>query len=257
MFKLTQLFKTHRFSALALSVTLLGVLAGVVVGWSGKAQKQKQEIASPASPTVTSRISAVRVVSAEPTSVGSSNVLVVKLQNTSDKDIKAYTISSGKALMTTNYFLMEESFAAGSTIDLIIPISSGADYKVPMNGKDVTVAAVFFADGTGDGVTPLVTSMADVYAGTRDQAKRILPCLEKSTLTSESLSVCEAEARDLPVKMNGKSSDYESGLEFTKIGLLSRLDQIKENANLSEASEQQEKVTRIFRALTDGSKSNK
>jgi hypothetical protein len=198
MLKLTQLFKTHRFSTLAFSVALLGILAGVVFGWSGKAQKKRQEGTSP---KVTSTISAIRVVSAELTSVGSSNVLVVKLQNTSNQDIKAYTIASGKALMTSNYFLTEGSFAAGSTIDQLIPIASDANYKVPMNGKEVTVAAVFFADGTGDGVPVHVASMADLYAGTRDQAKRILPCLLKLSLTSESLSACEVEARNLPVKM--------------------------------------------------------
>lgn len=251
---LTQLFKAPRFTTLALSVTLLGILAGVVLGWSGIAQKQRQETASP---TVTSKISAIRVVSIEPTSVGSSNLLLVKLQNTSDKDIKAYTIASGKGLMTSNYFLTEESFVAGSTIDKIIPLTSDATYKVPMSGKEVTVAAVFFADGTGDGVSPLVTSMADSYAGTRDQAKRILPCLERLSLTSESIRACEAEARDLPVKMNGKSSDYESGLEFTKDHILRRLDEIKKKANLPESTEKQEKVTKMFRELTDSSKSNK
>lgn len=255
MFKLTQLFKTRRFLTLALSVALLGILVGVVFGWSGKAQKKRQEGTSP---KVTSTISAIRVVSAEVTSVGSSNVLAVKLQNTSNQDIKAYTLASGKALVTRNYFLTEESFAAGSTINQLIPIASDANYKVTMNGKEVTVAAVFFADGTGDGVSVHVASMADLYAGTRDQAKRILPCLLKLSLTPQSLSACEAEARNLPVKMDGKSSDYETGLEFAKDGILRNLHAIKEEtgANLQEAIEKQEKVTQIFRELTGTSKSN-
>jgi len=251
--KLTQLFKTRRFSALTLSVTVLGIGAGAVLGWTGKAQKQKQEGTSP---RITSRISAITVVSAELTSIGTSSVLVVKLQNTSAKDIKAYAISNGKGLMTSNYFLTEESFAAGTTIDKIIPLTSDANYQVPMTGKDIAVAAVFFADGTGDGVSPYVSSMADVYAGTRDQAKRILPCLEKLSLTADSLAACEAEAHDLPVKMNGRSSDYETGLEIARNNILSRLDEIKEKtgANFSEATAKQEKVTKIFRDLVDTSK---
>lgn len=253
MSKLTQSFKTRRFLALALSVTLLGILAGVVLGGSGKALKQEA-----ASPKVTSKTSAIRVISAEPKSLGSSRVLVVKLQNTTDKDIKAYTITSGKGLMTLNYFLTEESFVAGSTIDQFIPISSDADYQVPMSGKEVAVAAVFFADSTGDGASQHVASMSDLYAGTRDQAKRILPCLQKLTLTAESLAACEAVARNLPVKVNGKPSDYESGLEFTRDTILRRLNELKEETgtNLHAAIEKQQKVTKIFRELTDTSKSN-
>lgn len=82
--------------------------------------------------------------------------------------------------------------------------------------------------------------------------------MRKSKLTSESLRACEAEARDLPLKMNGKSSDDESGLEFTKDHILRRLEEIgeKTEANLPEASEKQEKVTKIFKELKGAPKSN-
>lgn len=250
MSKLTQLLKTRRFTVLAFSVAVLGILGGVV--WTSRAQKQKPEGA----PNVTSRTSAIEVVSIEAKSIGTSNVLVVKLLNTSGKDIKAYTIASGKSLMNSSYFLSDESFAAGTTIDQIIPLSSDANYQVPMNRKEVVIAAVFFAEGTGDGLSPYVSSLADIYEGTRDQAKRILPCLQKLTLTSESLAACQGETRNLPVKENGKSSDYETGLEIAKDKVLRNLDEIKEKtgADLNEASNRQEKLTKIFKDVAETSK---
>jgi hypothetical protein len=248
MSKLTQSLKTRRFTGLAFSVAVLGILAGVV--WTSRAQKQKTP-----SPTVTSRISAIQVVSTEPTSIGTSKVLVVKLQNTSEKEIKAYTITSGRATMTSNFFLTEETFFPGATIERLIPIASDANYQIPMDGKEVTVAAVYFADGTGDGLSVYVSSMADVYAGTRDQAKRILPCLQNLALTVESLEACQAEAGNLPVKENGKSSDYETGLELARDSVLRNLDAIKETTgNISEATNKQQKLTRIFKDVADDSK---
>ena len=250
MFKLTQLLKTRRFLVLALSVTMLGILAGVI--WTGKAQKQKPE----GVPDVISRVSAIQVVSIEEKSIGAGQVVVAKLQNTSVRDIKTYTITSGKSLMNSSYFLSDESFAAGATIDQIIPLSSDASYQVPMNRKVLVIAAVFFADGTGDGVPPFVSSLADIYEGTRNQAKRILPCLQKLRLTSESLDACQNEARNLPVKENGRSSDYETGLEIARENVLSRLDEIKEKtgADLNEASKRQERLTRLFKDTADDSK---
>jgi large-conductance mechanosensitive channel len=64
------------------------------------------------------------------------------------------------------------------------------------------------------------------------------------------------KARNLPVKENGKSSDYETGLEIAKDKILRNLDEIKEKtgADLNEASNRQEKLTKIFKDFADNSK---
>lgn len=237
---LTQILRTHRFATLAFTVVLLGILAGALLGWSSKAQKQRREIITP---RMVSRTSAVRIVSIEPSTV-SDSLMLVKLQNTTGKDIKAYTMGSGKSWRTKNYFLSEESFAAGSTIEELIPVRTDADYKVPLSGVALTLTAVYFADGTGDGVQLFISRMADLHDGIRDQGSRILPCLRGS------FQSCETEALNLPLKVDGKSSDYEEGLELARYEIMTRLTDLK-NANSTEVRAKQEKVTQLFQRLAE------
>jgi hypothetical protein len=263
MSKLTQRLKTHRFAMLAFSVSLLGIMAGAAVDWSGKANNSYERHTQETIPVrITSQTSAVRVVSIEREPLGSDSILAVKLQNTSEKDIKAYTIASGKSWVTTSYFLDEESFAHGAIVIKIIPLPSDSsqDLKVPISGKELSITAVYFEDGTGDGVSRYVSALADQYDGTRDQASRILSCLSglSSTPGQEwAVAACEAEALRLPVKMEGKSSDYEGGLENTKREVLRQLKDIKEKAqafHLTEAADRQKKITRILQRLANTSR---
>lgn len=239
------IIKTHRFATLAFVMVLFGILAGVVVTWTSKAQKQGREVISP---RVISRTGSIRVVSIERTSLGDNPVMAIKLQNTTHKDIKAYTIASGKSWVTKNYFFTEQSFAAGTTVDQIIPLSSAQDFKIPLNGPELSVTAVFFADTTSDGDSLYVSRLTDLHDGIRDQASRILPCLRGASPTTD----CDAQALNLPLKQEGKSSDYEDGLEQARREILSQLSEVKEKtrtANLTEAVDKQEKVTKLFQGL--------
>lgn len=94
------ILRTHQFVRLVLCVALFGVLVGVVFGL--QQQRQPPEVRSRTSPNVISSTPAIKVLSAERTSLGNAIVLAVKLQNTTSKDIKAYSISSGKAWMTSS-----------------------------------------------------------------------------------------------------------------------------------------------------------
>ncbi|MBC8028633.1 MAG: hypothetical protein H7Z16_00850 [Pyrinomonadaceae bacterium] len=263
MSKLTQRLKTHRFATLAFSMALLGILAGAMLNWSGKANNSYERHRQETIPVrITSQTSAVRVVSIERVPLGTQSMLAVKLQNTSGKEIKAYTIASGKTWVTTSYFLDEESFAPGAIIIKHIPLPSDApqDFNLLLNGTEFSVTAVYFADSTGDGVSRYVSALADQHDGIRDQANRILPCLRglSSTVGQElAVAACEGEALRLPVKMDGKSSDYEGGLENAKREVLRHLKDIKEKVqavHLTEALGRQEKITRILQRLAETSR---
>lgn len=239
------ILRTHRFATLAFSVALLGVLAGAGLGWTR--QQRRQPVRDVNAPKIASRTPSVRIVSSNQTVLGDTSFVVVKLENTTDKDIKSYSIGSGKSWMTRNYVLTDESFAAGSTIDQMIPLQS-QDMKIALT--DFTVAAVLFADGTSDGLPVFASRLTELHKGMRDQASRILPCLQGSS--SKKLAACESEANNLPTKLEGKSPDYADGLEHVRRKVLSELSDIKEKSRTSftEASEKQEKVTRILGELT-------
>jgi hypothetical protein len=243
------ILKTHRFVKLAFSVALFGVLAGVVFGL--QQQRKAHGVRSVASARVVSSTPAIKVLSVERSSLGNSSVLAVKLQNTTSKDIKAYSITNGRAWMTNSYFLTNDSFAAGTVIDQFIPLpsDSSSDFKIPLDGPQFTVAAAYFADGSSDGIPLYVSRIADKHEGMREQASRILPCLRGLAYKA---TTCEAEAENLPISMDGKSSDYESGLQDAKRELLIQLHEIKEKSeklNFAEVVEKQEKVTHLFKEL--------
>lgn len=260
MTKLAQRLKSHRFAILAFSAVLLGILAGILIGWPGKARHfDSGQNAQTIEPVIKSRTLAVRVLGTERTSLGDNSMLSIKLQNTSGRDIKAYTIASGKAWVTRNYFLGDQLFAAGAVENQIIPLSSRGSQDIAfVPGKEFTITAVFFADGTGDGDSVFVSRLSEKYAGMRDQAHRILPCLRGLASTfgpnqESALEECEAETLRLPLKSNGRSTDYEDGLESAQRELLEQLNDIKEKVrsnNLSDAANKKEKITKIFQDLT-------
>ena len=258
MNKLVQTIKKHRLATIVFALVGLGVLSGMLA-LSGMARRPQA-----VQPTVESKTSAVLVLGSEKTTVGSASILAVKLQNTSAKDIQAYTISngSGKSWVTSNYFLSEETFASGATLNYLIPLSGDDSQSLQVFGNSTGrffVTAVIFTDGTGDGDARFVGMLSDERAGTRDQANRILPHLRAfSSPGSErdrTLADLEAKIHSLPDKGNeSTSSDYDIGLSNAKRELLKRASEIKEkmqSKRLDEAAIKQEKLIRVFQKLAE------
>lgn len=258
MVKVAAALRAHRLATTAVVLGFVGILTGAALGWSGKFKyRQGPDV------LIVSKTVAVTVLWAEKTMLGTAPILAVKLQNTSGKAIKAFTISSGKTWVTQSYFMIEESFAPGTIVNQFIPLSSDAsqDYKITFgNGREISVSAVFFADGTGDGDSHYVRMLADQRAGIRDQANRILPHLRQLSSKSvldpdQALTTCEAEILRLPTKQDRQASgDYETGLEDAQRELLNRLNEIKEEKRthrLPEAAAKQEKLTRVFQSLAN------
>ncbi len=196
----------------------------------------------------------------EKTTVGTSPILAVRLQNTSAKDIEAYTISSGKSWVTRNYLLTEESFAAGTTVNHLIALSGDDSQSLHAFGDSPDrffITAVIFSDGTGDGEERFVRMLSDERAGTRDQVNRILPHLRGLSSAGfdqgRTLADFEAKIRSLPDKGNeSASSAYEIGLSNAKTELLKRTQEMKEGIESNrpdEAAKKQEKLIRVFQKL--------
>lgn len=254
MIKLTRMLKAHRFATITLTSLGVGLISGVLV-WSGLATRPQVE------PTVASKTPAVRVLASERISVGGSSILAVKLQNTSNKDIQAYTISSGKSWTTRNYLLSEESFASGAIVDHLIPLSSD-DAQSPNVFANSTgrffLSAVVFSDGSGDGDTRFVKMLSDERAGIRDQGKKIMPHLSglfrPGSDQYHAITDLESEIRKLPDKGESASSDYEIGLANAKRVLLKGAEDMKEKLQsnrLDEANIKRAKLSRIFQRVAE------
>ena len=114
MIRIRQVIRKHRLLAILVCSACLGILTGVLV-WAGKARP-----AQGINPIVTSKTTAIGVVEAGNTNLGTIAMLAVRLRNVTDKDIDAYAIGSGQTWVTRSYYLTDESFKAGTTITHLI-----------------------------------------------------------------------------------------------------------------------------------------
>lgn len=239
--------KLRRFALALTIVLLLGITAGVLVGTSGKVPDSAA--AQDGLPIVTSASAAIRVVGVQRTTIGDSPILNVSLQNISSKNISAYTVGSGKAWVTRNYYFAETAFSPNTIETQTIPLNTkGFNSQI----REFTVTGVLFDDGSTDGQALPVFRLREIRAGLRDHARFLATCLQRApaTLTSEhavELNTCESEASKRSA--NGHSSDYQDGFQHAQREFLSQLGEVKSKMNsgdLTGAAKQRDELIKIF-----------
>jgi len=246
-----QRLRTRRFAVSLTVVLLLGVVVGTVIGTSGRVPILAT--AQDTVPLVTSATSAIRVVALQQTTIGSSPILNISLQNISPKTIKAYSIGSGKAWVTKSYYFSETAFAPNAVETHIIPLDS-TTFRAA--SRQFTVTGVLFEDGSTDGQAVSVFRLRKNWVGLRDYMSQLLPCLSQlpSTLAAQdeaALLHCENEAGRWAAA-KGRSSDYEDGFQNAQRVSLSELNEIKtkiHSGDFSDAAKQRDKIVRISETL--------
>jgi len=246
-----QRLRTRRFAVSLTVVLLLGVVVGTVIGTSGRVPILAT--AQDTVPLVTSATSAIRVVALQQTTIGSSPILNISLQNISPKTIKAYSIGSGKAWVTKSYYFSETAFAPNAVETHIIPLDS-TTFRAA--SRQFTVTGVLFEDGSTDGQAVSVFRLRENWVGLRDYMSQLLPCLSQlpSTLAAQdeaALLHCENEAGRWAAA-KGRSSDYEDGFQNAQRVSLSELNEIKtkiHSGDFSDAAKQRDKIVRISETL--------
>lgn len=124
----------------------------------------------------------------------------------------------------------------------------------------VTLQAVFFTDGTGDGETDVVREVNEVRQGTRIQLLKVLELI-KETLSvpqnefSSRVTALRAKISDLPISDKTKSSQFNSGLSNVKGNVLLELKNIQNNKESLIAVEA--KLKRVISKLPSTSDSEK
>jgi len=249
--RVPQRLRTRRFAVSLTVVLLLGVVVGTVIGTSGRVPILAT--AQDTVPLVTSATSAIRVVALQQTTIGSSPILNISLQNISPKTIKAYSIGSGKAWVTKSYYFSETAFAPNAVETHIIPLDS-TTFRAA--SRQFTVTGVLFEDGSTDGQAVSVFRLRENWVGLRDYMSQLLPCLSQlpSTLAAQDEAAvvhCENEAGRWAAA-KGRSSDYEDGFQNAQRVSLSELNEIKtkiHSGDFSDAAKQRDKIVRISETL--------
>ena len=238
--------RKHRRFAFSLTIVLLlGITAGVLVGTAGKVPDSAA--AQDGLPLITSASSAIRVVGVQRTTIGDNPILNVSLQNISSKNISAYSVGSGKAWITRNYFFAESAFSPNAIETQTIPLNTkGFNTQL----REFTVTGVLFDDGSTDGQAIPVFRLREIRSGLRDHARLLVPCLRRTH--AEELNACETEATKQSA--NGRSSDYQDGFQHAQREIASQIGEVKTKLNagdFSGAAKQRDKLIKTFETFQD------
>lgn len=257
MRKLTTIIRAHRFVCLLLIVTLFGILSGAGFAISRRAKRHSSQRPTHASvvPIINNKTQTIQVVEAERVTYGNIPVLRVKVNNNANKDIKVLTIECGNAEIIDNRILGDVPITAGSSTTETIPLTDEqSNAAVPT----ITIKAVLFSDGTGDGDDATVQSLSDEWAGARDQAKHVLNQLLDLSKTSDpdvALSKLRSDVAALPTTTAGaRSHHYEQGLKTAKervLAVLKEMDGLRQSNSGPYADRALDRLIKVYQSLAN------
>ena len=176
----------------------------------------------PATEPVNNQTQALRVASVvDRGGVGTKHTLEISVVNVSDKAVVEYTfLKKDGSVLTTSGATTGWSLAPGES-DVV-----KADLTP---GESLTLTALLFADGTGQGDAEEITRMKDYRAGVEEQYQRALPILNQAKGVSavvEASSVAAAlrqQLASLPVPpvgagvSPGKSAGLHDAKQFIEV----------------------------------------
>jgi hypothetical protein len=165
-----------KFKLLLIGCICLGTVFGIVVWASGKKMSTSEALKI----RVLSQMKDVSITELQPREEGS---LTLKITNDSHQSILAYTLSLGSSTDIT-YFTF--SLAPGDSRSERITIGNLEELPGDKYAREVTLAAVYFADGTTQGNSLYSSRLQNRMLGIQEQAERSLAALYASSSSTES-----------------------------------------------------------------------
>ena len=111
--------------------------------------------------------------------------LTLKITNESQQSVLAYTLSLGRSTEITSFTF---SLAPGDSRNERIAVSNLEELPGDKYAREVTLAAVYLADGTTDGNSLHSSRLKNRMLGMQEQAERSLVALYASSSSTESNS---------------------------------------------------------------------
>lgn len=156
-------------SRLVLGICFIVLMVMSVLSTSSQQAYQR----APEVGTVNNETRALRVASfTDHGGVGTKHTFEISVVNVSDKVVMEYTFfkKDGSALMTS-----------GATTGWSLAPGESDMIKAELEqGESITLAALLFADGTGQGDAEEITRMKDYRAGVEEQYRRAVPILNQA-----------------------------------------------------------------------------
>ena len=167
-----------KFKLLLLACICLGLVFGIVVWASGKKISTSQALKI----RVLNQTKNVSITELQPREEG---FLTVKITNQSQQSLLAYKLSFGESSAIT-YFTF--SLVPGDSRNERIAVSNLGELPHDTSARVVTLAAVYFADGTAEGDPIHSSRLQNRMLGMQEQADRSLAALYATSSSTESNS---------------------------------------------------------------------
>jgi hypothetical protein len=241
-----------RFLIILLVITIFGGTGFVV--WNS-VQSRNLERVSIENKTRSLKVESIR----ESVESSSSSFVEITFRNTSDKPIGAYRIRVSEELEGKNEQSAVER--GGLLADWVLnsnEIKVEKFYINPKGKTHLTVAAVIFEDGAGDGEIDELNRLREIRVGVRLGFQKIVPIFQEVAKTNQSLAsgnaieslvekVKQLDDRDVP-------DDSKRGFALAKSYVSIELEDLAEaknrNPNVNLNNEVASKLTKIESALT-------
>jgi hypothetical protein len=166
-----------KFKLLLIGCICLGLVFGIVVWASGK----KMSTSDALKIRVLSQAKNVSIAELQP----EEGFLTLKITNQSQQSVLAYTLSLGRSSEIAFFTL---SLAPGDSRKERIAVSNLEELPGDRYAREVTLAAVYFADGTTEGNSLQSSRLQNRMLGMQEQAERSLAALHASSNSTESNS---------------------------------------------------------------------
>ena len=167
-----------KFKLLLIGCICLGLVFGIVVWASGK----KMSTSDALKIRVLSQAKNVSIAELQPREEG---FLTLKITNQSQQSVLAYTLSLGRS---SEIAFFTFSLAPGDSRKERITVSNLEELPGDRYAREVTLAAVYFADGTTEGNSLQSSRLQNRMLGMQEQAERSLAALYASSSSTESNS---------------------------------------------------------------------
>ena len=189
---------------------------------------------------------------------GAQNRFEVTVRNGYDKPIVTYR------------FRVVDSLTGKKTINAVERGGMMGDWDLPPNGADViafsaasegavvlTVAAVLFEDGTGDGNTSDLLRLQEIHAGVKTAFQKIAPILRQAANTDDSVvpdaaiqlledEVASINDREVPVNQR---RGFAQAKDYVRLELSDLKNNLRSKPNLKHKAEFTKKLEKIEKAL--------
>jgi len=165
-----------KLKLLLIGCICLGFVFGIVVWASGKKVSTSEVLKI----RVLTQTKNVSISELQPSEEG---FLTLKITNESQQSILAYTLSLGRSTNITSFTF---SLAPGDSRNERIAVSNLEE--LPDDTREVTLAAVYLADGTTEGNSLHSSRLQNRMLGMKEQAERSLAALYASSSSAESNS---------------------------------------------------------------------